>query len=63
MYLGFVIALLGLSLLLGSLASLFVVVAFLVITDRWYIKFEEAVMAKTFGNQYAEYKSKTRRWL
>ncbi len=63
MYLGFVIALLGLSILLGSLSSLLVVVIFFVITDRWYIQFEEKAMAKTFGDQYADYKAKTRRWL
>ncbi|MDJ0593981.1 MAG: hypothetical protein QNJ72_29050 [Pleurocapsa sp. MO_226.B13] len=46
-----------------DLSSLLVVVIFFVITDRWYIQLEEKAMAKTFGDQYAEYKAKTRRWL
>lgn len=63
MYLGFVISLSGLFLLLGCLSPLFVVVLFFIITDRWYIKFEEAAMEKIFGVKYQEYKSGTRRWL
>ena len=63
MYLGFVIALLGVSALLGSLSTLAVVIAFFVITDRWYIAFEERAMAKKFGEEYEKYKSQTRRWI
>jgi protein-S-isoprenylcysteine O-methyltransferase Ste14 len=62
-YLGFLLALLGAAILLGNLSSLFVVIAFFVITDRWYIRFEEVAMARIFGEQYAQYKMKTRRWL
>ena len=63
MYLGFLVALLGVAVVLGNFSSLLVAVGFFVITDRWYIKFEEKAMAKTFGDRYAEYKAKTRRWL
>ena len=63
MYLGFLIALLGVAILLGNISSLLIVVGFFVITDRWYIQFEEVAMDKAFGQQYAEYKAKTRRWL
>ena len=63
MYLGFVTALFGLFILLGCLSPLFVVVIFFVITDRWYIEFEEAAMEKEFGYEYSKYKTKTRRWL
>ncbi len=63
MYLGFVIALLGVSALLGSLSTLAVVIVFFVITDRWYIAFEERAMAKKFGEEYEKYKSQTRRWI
>lgn len=63
MYLGFLTALLGVAIMLGNFSSILVVIGFFIVTDRWYIKFEEDVMAKTFGDRYAEYKAKTRRWL
>lgn len=63
MYLGFLVALLGVAIVLGNFSSILVVIGFFVITDRWYINFEEEVMAKKFGDQYEEYKAKTRRWL
>ena len=63
MYLGFLVALLGVAIVLGNFSSILVVIGFFVITDRWYINFEEDVMAKKFGDRYAEYKAKTRRWL
>jgi len=62
-YLGFLIALLGVAIVLGNVSSILVVIGFFVITEHWYIKFEEAAMAKTFGEQYTQYKAKTRRWL
>lgn len=63
MYLGFLITLFGLFILLGCLSPLFIAVIFFIITDRWYIKFEEAAMTKVFGDDYIKYKTKTRRWL
>ena len=63
MYLGFLVALLGVAIVLGNFSSILVVIGFFVITDRWYINFEEEVMDKKFGDRYAEYKAKTRRWL
>ncbi len=63
MYLGFGLALLGLALVLGNVSSLLVVIVFFVITDRWYIAFEEELMVKQFGDRYVEYSKRTRRWL
>ena len=63
MYFGFLTALLGVAVMLGNFSSILVVIGFFIVTNRWYIKFEEEVMAKTFGDRYAEYKAKTRRWL
>lgn len=63
MYLGFAIALFGVAIALGNLSSFAVVIAFIVITDRWYIPFEEAAMENQFGAEYADYKKITRRWL
>ncbi|KKJ78118.1 membrane protein [Kiloniella litopenaei] len=64
MYLGFVTALLGFALLLGGAYSSFALaVLFLVITDRWYITFEEKIMRKKFGPAYEAYCQKVRRWI
>ena len=63
MYLGFAAALLGIALLLGSLSAFIVWIAFVVVTDRWYIAFEERVMHEKFGDAYRAYQQRTRRWI
>ena len=64
MYLGFVVALLGFALLTGaSIVSFLFVVLFFLITDRWYIAFEEKAMMKTFGREYKAYCQAVRRWI
>lgn len=64
MYLGFVIALIGMALLYqGAISSFLLVLLFAVITDRWYIKFEEKKMLEQFGDEYIEYCGETRRWI
>ncbi|WP_231100832.1 methyltransferase family protein [Pseudoalteromonas luteoviolacea] len=64
MYLGFVISLLGLFLLLGANElSLGVVVLFVLVSDRWYIRFEERMMFEKFREQYQAYCRNVRRWM
>jgi protein-S-isoprenylcysteine O-methyltransferase Ste14 len=63
MYLGMVIALWGVAKLLGTASPLLVLLAFAVIVDRWYIVFEERWMKEKFGDAYAKYQARTRRWL
>ena len=63
MYLGFSLALLGCALLLGSASPFLVVLAFVMITDRWYIPYEERAMAARFGQDYQHYCNRVRRWL
>jgi protein-S-isoprenylcysteine O-methyltransferase Ste14 len=63
MYLGFVIALMGVWLLLGSVSPLIIVLIFIFITNTVYISFEERMMGDTFGELYSAYKNKTRRWI
>ncbi|UCH66733.1 MAG: isoprenylcysteine carboxylmethyltransferase family protein [Ignavibacterium sp.] len=63
MYLGFVIALMGVWLLLGSLSPLLMVLIFIFITNTGYISFEEKMMGDTFGELYFAYKNKTRKWI
>jgi protein-S-isoprenylcysteine O-methyltransferase Ste14 len=64
MYLGFTIAMLGFSMLVGaSVVSFLLTFVFFVITDRWYISFEEQMMHVKFGKEYEEYCKKVRRWI
>lgn len=63
MYLGFVLALLGLALFLGSASAMLIALAFMIVTDRWYIAFEERAMLEKFGNDYIAYKRRVRRWI
>lgn len=63
MYLGFCLALAGLAVFLGSLAPVLCAVTYLVISDRWYIAFEEEMMRARFGEAYQRYARHTRRWL
>jgi protein-S-isoprenylcysteine O-methyltransferase Ste14 len=63
MYLSFLIILLGAWLLLGSLSSLAVVLAYFFLTERWYIAPEEKRLIASFGKEYRSYQRQTRRWL
>ena len=63
MYLGFVLFLLGAAIYFGTLASFIVAAAFAVLTDRWYIRFEEQAMRRKFGAAYEAYAASVRRWL
>ena len=63
MYLGFIIFLTGISIALGSVLPFALTFIFFLITDLWYIKFEEKMMLKKFGNEYIIYKMNTRKWL
>ena len=63
MYLGFLLILLGSSILLGSLTPFAVVPGFGLLMDRTFVRMEEGKMAATFGAAWTGYKSQTRRWL
>lgn len=63
MYLGMVLALLGLLVLLGSLSPLLWVLVFVLTANGWYIPFEERQMQKRFGEDYRVYRERVRRWL
>ncbi|MGN6829029.1 methyltransferase family protein [Paucibacter sp. M5-1] len=62
MYLGLLIALLGLALTLGSLSPLFGPLSFFALAQCWYIPLEERAMAAKFGAEYARYRQAVRRW-
>ncbi len=63
MYLGFVASLASLALLSGALSAWLIAFAFFLVTDRWYIPFEEKAMLARFGLRYEEYRARTRRWV
>ena len=63
MYLGLALVLVGVWLLLGALSPLLGVLLFVVVADRWYIKFEERMLRQKFGPAFDAYCAKTRRWL
>jgi protein-S-isoprenylcysteine O-methyltransferase Ste14 len=63
MYLGFVLALLGVWIVLGSLSPGAGVIVFFLSADRWYIRFEERVLTETFGLEFEAYRARTRRWI
>ena len=62
-YLGFTIALLGIAILLGRATTFIPALAFFLITNFWYIPFEEKNMVAIFGQDYLFYKRKIRRWI
>ncbi|MDP3653079.1 MAG: isoprenylcysteine carboxylmethyltransferase family protein [Rhodoferax sp.] len=62
MYLGFTMALLGGAVMLGSLSALLLSAVFALITDRWYIAYEERAMRHKFGAAFDAYAASTRRW-
>jgi protein-S-isoprenylcysteine O-methyltransferase Ste14 len=63
MYLGFTISLLGTFILLGSVTPIVLVLTFIIITEKWYITYEEEIMIRKFGKQYKNYQSITRKWI
>jgi len=64
MYLGFAVAIIGIAVLYqGAISSFILAIIFLIVTDRWYIKFEERAMLNKFGKEYESYCQNTRRWI
>lgn len=62
-YLGLVLALIGIGLLLGTLSPFVVVPVFICLIQQRFIQPEEAELEKTFGSAYGQYKRQVRRWL
>ena len=63
MYVGAVLLLTGVAILLGSLAPLLVVVAFFAILQEGFVRQEERLLERTFGEPYRAYRRSVRRWL
>jgi protein-S-isoprenylcysteine O-methyltransferase Ste14 len=63
MYLGFVLSLIGIAVLLGSLVSFFVIPVFAVLLDRVFMQVEERMLEAKFDQAWLDYKAKVRRWI
>jgi protein-S-isoprenylcysteine O-methyltransferase Ste14 len=63
MYLGFVLVLIGIAVLLGSLTLWIIVPLFAVLMDRVFISVEERMLQVKFGQAWSEYKAQVRRWI
>jgi len=63
MYLGFVLILLGIAVFMGSATPFAVIAAFAVLMDVVFIRAEERMMEAKFGERWATYTSRTRRWM
>ncbi len=63
MYLGMVLALIGIGLLLNRPWPWLVPVVFVSVLYLRFIRHEEALMAETFGDTYLAYRQRVRRWM
>jgi len=63
MYLGAVLAFVGLSFALGSYWLLILTLVMIVLLTKLAIEPEEAYLSRRFGADYAAYRTKVRRWL
>jgi protein-S-isoprenylcysteine O-methyltransferase Ste14 len=63
MYLGFLFGLLGWAIFLSNPLAFFLLPAFIAFMNRFQIEPEEKALAVLFGEQFAAYKSRVRRWL
>src|SRR5437868_6045015 len=62
-YLSMVLLLAGVWIFLGVLSPVLCLLLFIIVADRWYIPYEENLLAAKFGSEYADYKTRTRRWV
>ena len=63
MYLGFLLVLLGWAVYLSNVLAFLILPAFMWYMNRFQICPEEKALASLFGEEFASYKSRVRRWL
>lgn len=63
MYLGYLLILLGVALIVGSVTPYAVLLVFAVLMDRVFIRVEEQMMEAQFGQDWVEYAQEVRRWV
>ncbi len=63
MYLGFLLVLIGIGLLFGSLSPWFILPIFTFLMAKVFIRVEERMLEAKFGPAWLVYKEKVRRWI
>ena len=63
MYLGMILMLIGVALLMGSIAPYSIIPVFIIIIDKTFIRTEEDSLDRQFGRAWIEYRDNVRRWL
>lgn len=63
MYLGFVLLMIGVAVLLGSVVAFLAPMAMLITLEIIFIPYEEKTLEEIFGQKYSDYKKRVRRWL
>jgi len=63
MYLGMFCCLIGVTLLVNNVMGLLVLLLFFFIIRQLFVLKEEVLMQETFGDDYAEFKARIRRWI
>ena len=63
MYLGFVLILIGIAILMGSIVPFLVVPVFGILMDQVFIQVEERMLEEKFQQTWLEYKHQVRRWI
>lgn len=63
MYLGMLLALIGESLIFGSIVTIISPLLFIILINKVFIKYEENDLEKTFGKEFLIYKSRVRKWI
>jgi protein-S-isoprenylcysteine O-methyltransferase Ste14 len=63
MYLGFVLILIGIAVIMGTLTPFFAIPVFAALMDIVFIRAEERMLEDTFGRTWLEYKRGVRRWI
>lgn len=63
MYLGFVLILIGVSIMLGSVSPYIVVILFAILMEVVFMRVEESMLEEQFQHEWKDYKAKVRRWI
>ncbi len=63
MYVGMFIMVLGFSIFSTNVLALFLPLIFIILVRVIFIRKEEKIMYRTFGQEYIDYKNKVRRWI
>ena len=63
MYLGMFFCLIGVTLLVNNVVGLLVLLLFFLIIRQRFVLQEEVQMQETFGDDYAQFKARIRRWI